>query len=60
MHNRQTLMMAMEAKIRKARAHLSHGFHDPVIMIEIQYLSDILKTYIGFENVLFDTNLDID
>jgi hypothetical protein len=60
MHTRQTLMMAMDAKIKQARSHLSHGFHDPAIMEEIEHLSCILKTYIGFENVLLDSNLDID
>jgi hypothetical protein len=60
MHNRRTLMMAMDARIKKARSHLSHGFHDPAVMEEIAYLSDILKTYTLFENVLFDSNMDID
>jgi hypothetical protein len=60
MHTRQTLMMAMDAKIKKARAHLSHGFHDPAIMEDIACLSDILKTYTLFENVLFKSNMDID
>jgi hypothetical protein len=60
MHTRQTLMMSMDAKIKKARAHLSHGFHDPQIMEEIDHLSTILKLYIQFEDILIDSNMDID
>jgi hypothetical protein len=60
MHTAKTLMTAMDSKIKKARAHLSQGFHDPAIMEDIENLSHILKMYTHFENVLFNSNLDID
>ena len=53
-------MMTIEAKIRKVRAHMSHGFHDPSIMEDIACLSDVLKICISFENLIMDANMDID
>ena len=60
MHTIDTLMSAMDKKIKQARDDLSHGFHDPLTMEEIDIISNILHKYISYENVLKQSNMDVD
>lgn len=53
-------MNAIDKKIKKARDNLSQGIHDPVIMEEIDLMSEILTDYIIFEDKLRESNMDID
>lgn len=53
-------MSAMDKKIKQARDNLSHGFHDPLTMEEIDIISNILHKYISYENVLKRSNMDVD
>ena len=53
-------MSSLQKKINKARENLSQGFHDPVIMEEIDILSDIISKCIFFEYSLLKEAQDID
>lgn len=53
-------MNVMDKKIKHARDNLSHGFHDPLTMEEIDIISNILHKYISYENVLKRSNMDVD
>ena len=60
MHSIDSLMSAMDAKIKKAHENLSHGCIDDVIMEEIEILSEILQKYVKFKKKLKSLNTDID
>jgi len=53
-------MSSMDFKIKKARSHLSHGFHDPKLMEEIDIISQTIKKCMTFEKSLIEANMDID
>jgi hypothetical protein len=48
------------AKLRKARAALVNGMHDPVLMEQIAHINDVLRIVVAFEAKLFHDNMDID
>lgn len=57
---KEKLMDAMAERIKRARADLSVGWHNPEIMEEIAHLSAAIKLLVNFEKKLISELDDID
>ena len=60
MLTRTALCDIQTKKINRARAALRNGFHNPVLMEEIDQINEILHIVVEFENKIIADNMDID